>query len=84
MSERYTPHQIARALRGVGDDVDLNVDVCRLLIHLEPQDHMLLSLYAAGYSPHEALRVMGRRGNAQRDYDTAIRNLARLINEGVK
>jgi hypothetical protein len=77
---RYTPHQVAAALRGSTDDDDLPLDIARCLAAMEAAPRTLLECYGCGYSEREAARIAGLGGNANRHFDTALRKLTASIN----
>ncbi len=77
---RYTPHQVAAALRGSTDDDDLPLDITRCLRGMPAAPRTLLEAYGCGYSEREAARIAGLGGNANRHFDAALRRLTDLIN----
>ncbi len=76
----YTPSVVAYSLRHWGEvDADTRADLARCLIQLPHNDERLLRLYGLGYSPEQALNMLGQRGDPHKRLRSALFRLVALL-----
>lgn len=76
----YTPSVVASALRHWDAvDADTRADLARCLIQLPHNDEQLLRLYGMGYSPTQALNMLGQRGDPHKRLRSALTRLVAVL-----
>lgn len=80
MSYKY--QQIARAFGGERVSVEMAADLRTAVGKLAAHDQRIITLYASGYTPAEALKIAGVFANPEHYIERLIRRVVVLLNGG--